>query len=65
MPKTIIVDVNNDGRVKVETNGFKGESCVSGIKELLAGFFEVDNFDYKSDYYEEEIETSEKVSNSL
>ena len=36
--KEIIVDISNDGEIKIETRGFKGKSCVTEarfIKELL------------------------------
>ena len=35
MDKKINVNVNNNGKVYVETEDYKGESCVSAIKELL------------------------------
>jgi len=36
--KEIIVDISNDGEVKIETRGFKGKSCIvesQFIKDLL------------------------------
>ncbi len=36
--KEIIVDVSNEGEVKIETRGFKGKSCVAEsqfLKDLL------------------------------
>jgi len=27
--KEIIIDVSNDGEIKIETKGFKGKSCVT------------------------------------
>ena len=65
MPKTIIVDINDDGKIKVETEEFKGESCVKSIKELFQEFLEIDNFEYKSDYYEEDIDLINKVNTSI
>lgn len=54
MDKKINVNVNNNGKVYVETEDFKGESCVSAIKELFAEILEIDDFDYKPEFYEEE-----------
>ena len=53
MPKKIIVDIDNSGNIKIETDGYKGSSCIDEIKEIMSEYFEIDNFDYKSDYYEE------------
>ena len=61
MPKTIIVDINNDGKLKVETEEYKGDSCVSAIKELFSEFLDIENFEYKADYYEEEIDNDLEV----
>ncbi len=36
--REIIIDVSNDGEVKIETRGFKGKSCLTEarfIKDLL------------------------------
>ncbi len=54
MEKKINVEIKNDGNIFVETENYKGESCLKAVKELFSEFFEIDNFDIKSDYYEEE-----------
>lgn len=54
MPKKISVSLSSDGKVFVETDGYKGPSCVKAITELFDEFAEVDGFERKSDYYEEE-----------
>ncbi len=36
--KEIVIDVSNEGEVRIETRGFKGKSCVSEsqfLKDLL------------------------------
>ena len=36
--KEIILDISNEGEIKIETRGFKGKSCVSEsqfLKDLL------------------------------
>ena len=65
MNKKINVNINKDGKVLVETENYKGQSCVDAIRELFSEFFEIDNFDYKSDYYEEESTIINEVKNSL
>lgn len=54
MDKTINVQINNDGKVLVETENYKGETCVKSIKELFSEFLDIDDFELKSDYYEED-----------
>ena len=61
MSKKINVIIHDDGKLDVETDGFKGESCVTKIKELFDEFLEIDNFDLKSDYYE----FDEKINNGV
>lgn len=54
MEKKINVEIKNDGNIFVETENYKGNSCIKAVKELFSEFFDIDNFDVKSDYYEEE-----------
>lgn len=65
MDKKINVLVKKDGTVNVETDNYKGQSCVTAIKELFSDFFEIEDFDYKSDYYEEEETINSEVNTSL
>lgn len=64
MPKTINVIINKDKSIEVETEGYKGESCVNAIKKLFQEFVDVQDFEYKSDFYEkeEEITSTEELS---
>lgn len=56
--------IKNDKSIEVETEGYKGESCVTAIKNLFQEFVEVDEFNYKSDFYEkeEEVVSAEELS---
>ena len=65
MDKKINVLINKEGKVLVETDNYKGESCVKTIKELFSEFLEVEDFDYKSDYYEEEETINNEVNTSI
>lgn len=63
MPKTINVMIKKDKSIEIETEGFKGESCVTAIKNLFQEFVEVKDFSYKADFYEkEEIVNTEEVN---
>ncbi len=38
--KEIILDISNDGEIRIETRGFKGKSCIvesQFLKDLLGG----------------------------
>ena len=63
--KKINIIVTEDGKVNVETDNYKGQSCVTAIKELFSEFLEVETFDYKSDYYEEEKTINSEVNIKL
>lgn len=65
MFKKIIVNINKNGSINIETDNFKGESCVSAIKELFEEFLELDNFDLKSSYYENEESLTNEVNVGL
>lgn len=54
MSKKINLTISNDAKIFVETDGYKGESCVDDIKELLSAFVEIDDFELKEEFYEQE-----------
>ena len=56
MDKKINVLIKPDKTVFVETDNYKGEACVSAIKELFKTFLEIDNFELTSDYYDGDVE---------
>lgn len=52
MNKKINVFISKDAKVKLETEGFKGEACVDEIKKILASFVEIDEIEHTSDFYD-------------
>ena len=54
MDKKVKVLIKEDNSMFVETDNFKGEACVSAIKQLFEQFLEIDNFELTSDYYDSE-----------
>lgn len=64
MGKKINVQIKNNGKVFIETEEYKGESCVVAIKELFAEFLEIQDFDYKSDFYKNEESILNEVNTS-
>ena len=61
MDKKINVLIKEDKTIFVETDNYKGESCVTALKELFKSFLEIDNFEYTSDYYDGEVEIDSGV----
>lgn len=55
MDKKINVLIKKDKTLYVETGDFKGEACVSAVKELFKTFLEIDNLELTSDYYDGEV----------
>ena len=55
MNKKVNVLIKNDKTIFVETENYKGEACVSAVKDLFKTFLEIDNFELTSDYYDGEV----------
>ena len=58
--KEIIIDVSDDGEVRIETRGFKGKSCLAEsefLKELLG---KETSRQLTPAYYQEEKQTVKK-----
>ena len=55
MDKKIKVLIKKDKTIFVETEDYKGEACVTAVKDLFKTFLEIDNFDLTSDYYDGEV----------
>ena len=55
MDKKINVLIKKDKTLYVETEDFKGEACISAVKELFKTFLEIDNLELTSDYYDGEV----------
>lgn len=55
MDKKINVLIKKDKTLYVETEDFKGEACVSAVKELFKTFLEIDDLELTSDYYDGEV----------
>ena len=65
MDKKINVLIKKDKTLYVETEDFKGEDCVSAVKELFKTFLEIDNLELTSDYYDGEVGISSSVEVKL
>ena len=65
MDKKIKVLIKKDKTIFVETEDYKGEACVTAVKDLFKTFLEIDNFDLTSDYYDGEVRIDSGVEIKL
>jgi len=50
----VIVDIDEDGNIKAETKGMKGEVCVNELDEILQGLDGERDFKNKPDFYQKD-----------
>lgn len=65
MSKKIIITIDDENDITIDTEDYKGPSCVKDIKKLLEDFLEVDDFEHKAEYYESEEEISTGVYSKI
>ena len=58
--KEIIIEVSDDGEVRIETRGFKGKSCLAESKFLKDVLGKETSRQLTPAYYQEEKETVKK-----
>jgi hypothetical protein len=58
--KEIIIEVSDDGEVRIETRGFKGKSCLAESKFLKDVLGKETSLQLTPAYYQEEKETVKK-----
>lgn len=52
--KIINVTINKNAELYLETENYKGESCLAAIKDMMDEFFDLNDVDYKPEYYEKD-----------
>ena len=58
--KEILIDVSDDGEVRIETKGFKGKSCLAESEFLKEVLGKETSRQLTPAYYQEEKETVKK-----
>ena len=65
MAKEYDIIISPDGKIHIESKGFKGKSCMDFINFLeQEGVGKIVNVDYKKEYYVHE-ETSEQLEETV
>jgi len=59
----IIIEIDENGKIKAKTSEIKGEICLDELQELLEDIAVLDNVKKTDEFYQKkEIRTSNKIS---
>jgi hypothetical protein len=61
----IEIEIDEDGNIKAETKGMKGNTCVSELEEILAELEGEQNFKNKPEFYQKCTKVKLNVASSL
>ena len=59
----VIIEIDEDGNIKAETKGMKGNTCVAELDEILKGLDGEQNFKNKPEYYQKTKVIKQTVKN--
>ena len=57
----VIIEIDEDGNIRAETKGMKGDICVSELDEILKGLDGDKSFKNKSEFYQKNILKSKNI----
>lgn len=57
MKHQIIIEIDEDDNVTLETHGFKGPKCVDEIKRITKNIATIDSTERTKEYYEQDKST--------
>jgi len=61
----VIIEIDEDGNIKAETKGMKGDVCISELDEILKGLDGEQKFKNKTEFYEKSSKQKKVVRNRL
>lgn len=56
----ITIEIDEDGKISAKTSGFKGETCLEALQELLDKQLSLASFKPTDDYYQQNKVTSQQ-----
>lgn len=56
----ITIEIDEDGKILAKTGGFKGESCLEALQELLEEHLSPSSFKPTDDYYQQTTAKSQQ-----
>jgi len=57
----INIEIDEDGNIKAETKGMKGEVCVDELKNILKGLEGEQTYKNKPEFYSKNLKTSNQI----
>lgn len=60
--KQMIIEIDEDSNVTLETKGFKGAECITEVKRVTKGFSQVGPMKKTKEYYEK---AKSKIKNKI
>lgn len=61
----IEITIDEDGNIKAESKGIKGEICVSELTNILKGLEGEESFVNKAEYYQNNRVMEQKIRNEI
>ena len=61
----IEIEIDEDGNIKAETKGMKGDICVSELEDILAELEGEQSYKNKPEFYQKTIKTKLKIKSHL
>lgn len=49
----ITIEIDEHGKLQAKTEGFRGETCINELEELLEGIAEITNVKKTDEYYQQ------------
>ena len=57
----VIIEIDEDGNIKAETKGMKGDICISELDEILKGLEGEQSFKNKPEFYQKNEKEKNKI----
>ena len=61
----IEIEIDEDGNIKAETKGMKGDICMSELEEILAELTGEQSYKNKPEFYQKDTKVKVNVKSSL
>ena len=62
--QTITIEIDENGKIKAETEGIKGEMCLDELQKLLEDFGELQSVNKTDEFYQNQtINVNNKIQN--
>jgi len=58
----VVIEIDEDGNIKAETKGMKGEVCVNELDEILKDLDGKHSFKNKPEFYQKTVKENNKVN---